>query len=48
MRLAGSDVLTCVVGLQRGHLALPLLQLSLQADVDMVHQVGEEGQREGY
>ena len=42
------EVLTCVVILERWDLALSVLQLRLQADVDVVDQMGEQGQREGY
>lgn len=39
--------LTCVVGPQHRDVALSVLQLGLQADVDVVDQVGEQGQGEG-
>ena len=45
---APGEVLTCVVSLECWDLALSVLQLRLQADVDVVDQVGEQGQREGY
>ena len=41
-------MLTCVVSLECWDLALSVLQLRLQADVDVVDQVGEQRQREGY
>lgn len=43
----GPHARTCAVALQCGDRVLALLQLGLQPDVDVVDEVGEEGQGEG-
>lgn len=40
--------LTGGVSVEGGHLALPFLQLSLETDVDVVHQMREERQSKSY